>query len=63
MKTGGKLFRLLASLMLRSFYGTAMVRFESGKARYVETQTRRMGEYRDVPEETDQECSEVAHSS
>ena len=51
MKTGEKLFRFLASLILREFYGTVIIRFEGGKVTHVETQTRRMWQYKDLPEE------------
>ena len=49
MKKGEKLFRFLASLILREFYGTVTIRFESGKVTHVETQTRQIWEYRDLP--------------
>lgn len=40
MRKGEKLFRFLASLMLRRFYGRVTIRFESGKVTYVESETR-----------------------
>ena len=46
-----KLFRFLADLMLREFYGLVIIRFESGKVTHVETETRRTWRYRDPPEE------------
>ena len=54
MKKGEKLFRFLASLILREFYGTVTIRFESGKITHVETETRRMWRYRDLPVITDE---------
>jgi len=50
MKTGGKLFRFLARLILDKFYGTVTIRFESGKVTHVETETKRMWQYKDLPE-------------
>ena len=47
---GKKLFRFLAGLMLRDFYGAVTIRFEGGKATHVELQTRRSWEYRELPE-------------
>ena len=52
MKTAEKLLRFLASLVLREFYGTVTIRFEGGKVTHVETETRRMWRYKDLPEET-----------
>ena len=52
MPRGDKRFRFLADLMLREFYGSAIMRFEGGKVTYVETETRRMWRYKDLPEET-----------
>ena len=37
-----KLFKFLSSLMLRRFYGSATIRFESGKVTHVELESRRM---------------------
>ena len=51
MKTGEKLFHFLAKLILDRFYGTVTIRFESGKVTHVETETRRMWKYRDLPEQ------------
>jgi len=50
MSKGEKLFRFLAALMLDKFYGTVTIRFESGKVTHVETETRRMWQYRDLPD-------------
>jgi hypothetical protein len=36
---------------LREFYGTVTIRFEAGKVTHVETETRRMWRYKDLPEE------------
>ena len=52
MPRGEKLFRFLASLILRKFYGTVTIRFEAGKATHVEMETRRSWQYGDLPEET-----------
>ncbi len=60
MKKGEKLFRFLASLILREFYGTVTIRFEAGKVTHVEAETRRMWRYRDLPDEMDHEHPEVA---
>ncbi len=49
MKTGDRLFHFLARLALDKFYGTVTIRFESGKVTHVETETRRMWEYKDLP--------------
>ena len=54
MRTGEKLFKFLASLMLQGFYGTVIIRFESGKATHVETETRRMWQYGDLPEQIEE---------
>jgi len=50
---GEKLFRFLASLMMRDFYGSVTIRFEGGKVTHVETATRRMWVYQELPAETD----------
>jgi len=50
MPTGEKLFRFLASLILREFYGMVTIRLERGKVTHVETETRRLWQYRDLPE-------------
>ncbi len=60
VKTGEKLFKFLASLILRIFYGTVIIRFESGKVTHVETKMRRMWQYRDLPDETAQKGPELA---
>ncbi len=52
MPRGEKLFRFLASLMLRKFYGSVIIRLEAGKVMHVEAHTRRMWKYNDLPEET-----------
>ena len=51
MSKGEKLFRFLASLILREFYGTVTIRFEAGKVTHVEIETRQRWEYRDLPEQ------------
>ncbi len=52
MPRGEKLFRFLADLMLREFYGSVTIRFEAGKVTHVEVETRRTWQYKDLPEET-----------
>ena len=49
MPRGEKLFKFLADLMLREFYGTGIIRFEAGKATHVETETQRRWQYKDLP--------------
>ncbi len=51
MPRGVKLYKFLASLMLRRFFGRVTIRFESGKVTYVETGTRRTWWYKDLPDE------------
>jgi len=51
MNKGEKLFRFLASLILREFYGTVTIRFEAGKVTHVEADTRRTWQYKDLSEE------------
>ena len=60
MPRGEKLFKFLASLMMRNFYGTVTIRLECGKLTHVETETRRVWRYRDLPEVTDGRRSEAA---
>ena len=52
MRRGEKLFKFLASLMLRDFYGSVIIRMEAGKVTHVETETRRTWRYGDLPKET-----------
>ena len=49
MKKGEKLFRFLASLILREFSGTVTIRSECGKVTHVEIEMRRKWEYQDLP--------------
>ena len=49
MKTGEKLFHFLAKLVLEKFYGSVTIRFEHGKVTHVETETKRMWQYKDLP--------------
>ena len=51
MPRGERLFRFLASLMVRGSYGIVTIRFEAGKVTHVETQTRRAWQYKDLPED------------
>ncbi|KPK65818.1 MAG: hypothetical protein AMK73_01830 [Planctomycetes bacterium SM23_32] len=53
MPRGERLFRFLASLMMRDFYGTVKTRFEAGKVTHVETATKRTWEYQELPVGTD----------
>ena len=50
MPNGERLFKFLASLMVRDFYGAVTIRFEHGKVTHVETETRRIWQYKDLPE-------------
>jgi hypothetical protein len=50
MPRGEKLFKFLASLMMRGFYGNVTIRLEAGKVTHVETETRRTWQYKDLPE-------------
>ncbi len=54
-----KLLRSLAFLMLRGFYGTAIICFDSAKVTHVETETRRVWEYQDLPAEVGRDCSKT----
>ena len=49
VKTGEKLFRFLARLILDRFYGTVTIRFESGKVTHVQAETQQTWEYKDLP--------------
>ena len=49
MPRGEKLFKFLASLMMRGFYGTVTIRFEAGKMTHIEIQNRRTWEYKVLP--------------
>ena len=51
MKKGEKLFKFLASLILREFYGTVTIRFEAGKVTHVATETRRTWRYCDLADD------------
>ena len=51
MPRGERLFKFLAGLIVRKFYGTVIIRFESGRVTHVETESRRMWRYGDLPEE------------
>lgn len=53
MRRGEKLFRFLAALMMRNFYGSVTIHFEAGKVTHVETATRRMWVYQELPAKTD----------
>lgn len=58
MRAGEKLFKFLAGLILDKFYGSVTIRFENGKVTHVETETRRMWQYKDLPAESDDNRSE-----
>jgi len=49
MSKGERLFKFLASLVMRGFYGTVTIRFESGKVTHVTTETAQTWEYQDLP--------------
>ena len=51
MRAGEKLLKFLARLILDKFYGSVTIRFENGKVTHVETETRRMWQYKDLPEQ------------
>ena len=51
MKVGEKLFHFLAMLILDKFYGSVTIRFEHGKVTHVETETKRMWQYKDLPDD------------
>jgi len=51
MRTGEKLFHFLARLILEKFYGSVTIRFEHGKVTHVETETKRMWQYKDLPDD------------
>ena len=50
MKKGEKLFKFLASLILREFYGAVTINFEEGRVTHVEMETRRTWKYHDLPD-------------
>ena len=50
MPRGEKLFKFLGRLMLDLFYGTVTIRVEKGKVTHVETPTRRLWAYQDLPD-------------
>jgi hypothetical protein len=50
MPKGEKPIRFLASLMLDNFFGAVTIRFEAGRPTHVETETRRLWRYCDLPE-------------
>lgn len=54
MPKGERLFKSLAALMLRRFYGTLAVRLECGKVAHVTTETARTWECNNLPEPTAQ---------
>ena len=63
MPRGEKLLKFLANLMLRDFYGVVIIRMEAGKVTHVETETRRMWRYQNLPDEADRARLEVAHDA
>ena len=62
MKTGEKLFHFLARLILEKFYGSVTIRFEHGKVTHVETETKRMWQYKDLPSSTSA-CDSTLHEN
>ena len=63
MPRGEKLFRFLAKLMVDRFYGSVTIKFEAGKVTHVGTETRRAWQYRDLPDERNCECAEIARNA
>ena len=59
VRTGEKLFRFLAGLLLEKFYGTVTIRFEAGKVTHVETGARRLWQYKDLPAHLDSTAGEL----
>jgi hypothetical protein len=51
MSEGEKLLAFLGGLILHAFYGKVTMRLERGKVTHIETQTRRMWRYKDLPDE------------
>jgi len=49
VKTGERLFKFLAGLILDRFYGSVIIKFEHGKVTHVETETRRHWQYKELP--------------
>ena len=50
-----KLLKFLAALMMRDFYGTVTIRFEASKVTHVESLVRRKWQYKNLPDEPDQQ--------
>ena len=50
LKTGEKLFKFMAGLILDKFHGTVAIRFEAGNVTHVETESRRVLQYKYLPE-------------
>lgn len=50
MKHGEKLIQFLHGLALDRFFGTVTIKYEHGKVTHVETETRRVWQYRELPE-------------
>ena len=51
-RAGETPFRVLSSSVLQRSYGTVIIRSEGGKVTHVETETRRMWQYKDLPGDT-----------
>ena len=62
MKKGEKLFRFLASLILREFYGSVTIRFERGNATHVDLKMQRTWEYAELPEGADSTPCEIVQN-
>jgi len=62
MPKGEKLFRFPAYLARVDFHGTVAIRCEAGGVAHVETETGRVWQYKDLPEENAR-ASGSAHGS
>jgi len=60
MSKGERLFKFLASLVMRGFYGSVIIALESPKVMHLETETRRTWRCHDRPNETDKESTHQA---
>jgi hypothetical protein len=50
LKRGERLFKFLAGLILDRLYGSVTIKFEHGKVAHVEQETRRLWQYKDLPD-------------
>ena len=63
LRKGGMLLRFLMSVMPRRFHGMVTIPSEGGKATGVETGTRQMWRYQDLPEGMECERFTIAHGA